>query len=217
MNFKALFIELNKFANPEIARQMSAYMKDQFEHLDIQTPQRRASCKPFFKAAAQEEIDWDFIRQCWDCPYRELQYAALDYLVLMKAKLVPRDIPKLYDLITHKSWWDTIDGLDRIVGAVALNYPEVKETLLAWSQDDNFWLRRIAIDHQLLRKEKTDTQLLEKILLNNLGQTEFFINKAIGWALRDYSKTNPDWVRKFIERHHAGLAKLSIKEASKYL
>lgn len=61
MNFKALFIEPNKFANPETARQMSAYMKDQFEHLDIQTPQRRASCKPFFKAAAQEEIDWDYL------------------------------------------------------------------------------------------------------------------------------------------------------------
>jgi DNA alkylation repair enzyme len=75
----------------------------------------------------------------------------------------------------------------------------------------------LAIDHQLLRKEKTDTKLLEKILVNNLVKTEFFINKAIGWALRDYSKTNPDWVRDFIEQHQAEMAALSIREGSKYL
>ena len=78
-------------------------------------------------------------------------------------------------------------------------------------------MRRLAIDHQLLRKEETDTELLEKILINNLGQTEFFIKKAIGWALRDYSKTNPNWVRDFIERHQAEMAALSIREGSKYL
>ena len=89
--------------------------------------------------------------------------------------------------------------------------------LLDWSQSDNIWLRRVAIDHQLLRKEKTDTALLEQILRNNLGQTEFFINKAIGWALRDYSKTNPEWVKNFIRQHHGKMAPLSIREASKYL
>ena len=78
-------------------------------------------------------------------------------------------------------------------------------------------MRRIAIDHQLLRKGDTDTELLEQILVNNLNQTEFFINKAIGWSLRDYSKTNPSWVRDFLNKYGEELAPLSIREASKYL
>lgn len=89
--------------------------------------------------------------------------------------------------------------------------------MLEWSRDEDFWLRRLAIEHQLLQKEETDVQLLEQILVNNLDQFEFFINKAIGWALRDYSKTNPDWVLEFIEKYKDKLSKLSIKEGSKYL
>jgi 3-methyladenine DNA glycosylase AlkD len=89
--------------------------------------------------------------------------------------------------------------------------------LLDWSRETDFWLRRLAIDHQLTLKEKTDTVLLEAIIVNNLGQTEFFVNKAIGWALREYSKTDADWVRNFIERHGDCMAKLSLQEASKYV
>lgn len=89
--------------------------------------------------------------------------------------------------------------------------------MLKWSQDDDFWLRRIAIDHQLLRKDQTDQHLLEKIIVNNLNSDEFFINKAIGWSLRDYSKTDPEWVRNFIEKYQDKMSSLSIKEASKYL
>ena len=89
--------------------------------------------------------------------------------------------------------------------------------MLQWSTDEDFWIRRIAIDHQLLRKEKTNTQLLEQIIINNLGSSEFFINKAIGWSLRDYSKTNPDWVRDFINRYKERMDKLSVREASKYI
>ena len=104
-----------------------------------------------------------------------------------------------------------------IIGGIALKYPKVNDIILQWSTDENIWLRRIAIDHQLLRKEKTNVELLEKIIKNNFGQTEFFINKAIGWALRDYSKTNPKWVRNFIEKNKDKMAKLSIKEGSKYI
>ena len=89
--------------------------------------------------------------------------------------------------------------------------------MLEWSLDDDFWVRRVAIDHQLCRKEKTNTELLEKILVNNFGSDEFFINKAIGWSLRDYSKTNPEWVRAFVEKHAVRMAKLSVKEAGKYI
>ena len=135
----------------------------------------------------------------------------------MKDKLTIDDIPNLKQLILKKSWWDTIDNLDMTIGALALKDSNVNKILLEWSLDENIWLRRIAIDHQLLRKEKTDIELLEKILKNNLEQTEFFINKAIGWALRDYSKTNPEWVKTFIEKNRENMAKLSIKEASKYL
>ena len=126
------------------------------------------------------------------------------------------DIPKFKRLILEKSWWDTIDNLDMTIGALALKDSNVNKILLEWSLDENIWLKRIAIDHQLLRKEKTNTELLEKILKNNLGQTEFFINKAIGWALRDYSKTNPEWVKNFIEKNRENMAKLSIKAKNIY-
>ncbi|GAB1416952.1 hypothetical protein MASR2M117_23580 [Paludibacter sp.] len=128
----------------------------------------------------------------------------------------PAGIPALLEIAIDKSWWDTIDGLDLIIGHIAYKFPEVNDILLRWSLDDNIWLRRIAIDHQLLRKEKTDTVLLETIIKNNFGQTEFFINKAIGWSLRNYSKTNPEWVRNFIEKYRDKLAPLSIREGGKY-
>ena len=89
--------------------------------------------------------------------------------------------------------------------------------MLDWSKDDDFWLRRIAIDHQLNFKNKTDVSLLEKIITNNFNSTEFFINKAIGWSLRQYSKTNPFWVKNFIQKYEKQLNSLSIKEASKYI
>jgi 3-methyladenine DNA glycosylase AlkD len=89
--------------------------------------------------------------------------------------------------------------------------------MLRWSTDSDFWIRRVAIDHQIGRKEKTDETLLEAILINNFGSKEFFINKAIGWSLREYSKTNPHWVNKFIEKYRSQMASLSIREASKYL
>ena len=193
-------------------------MLNKFEYIGIKTPERREIFKNFFKEYKNEEkIDWEFVNNCWENKYREFQYVAADYLKNMKDKLTIDDIPKLKQFILKKSWWDTIDNLDMTIGALALKDSNVNKILLEWSLDENIWLRRIAIDHQLLRKEKTNTELLEKILKNNLGQTEFFINKAIGWALRDYSKTNPKWVKNFIEKNKEKMAKLSIKEASKYL
>ena len=217
MNADELLAELKRHANPERAVPMAAYMKHRFDYLGIAKPQLMRICKPFFKGAGQADVDWRFVQQCWADPHRELQYCALEYLRALQSKLTPQDIPRLQQLIVTKSWWDTADFLDRIVGGIALRHPEVNAVLLDWSQSDNIWLRRVAIDHQLLRKEKTDTALLEQILRNNLGQSEFFINKAIGWALRDYSKTNPDWVRRFMADYGGSMAKLSIREAGKYL
>jgi 3-methyladenine DNA glycosylase AlkD len=204
-------------ANPEKAAPMSAYMRDQFPFLGIPTPERKRLSRDFLKSRGKESVDWNFVFECWQQPEREFQYLAKDYLAKISAILTPADIPNFRELIITESWWDTVDGLDVIVGDIALRYPEANDILLAWSVDDNFWLRRLAIDHQLTRRDKTDTPLLERILVNNFGQTEFFINKAIGWALRDYSKTNPNWVRDFIRRHRSKMASLSIKEASKYI
>ena len=218
MDFNKLYEEMIQHKNEEQAQKMSKYMLNKFEYIGIKTPERREIFKNFFKEYKNEEkIDWEFVNKCWENKYREFQYVAADYLKNMKDKLTIDDIPKLKRLILKKSWWDTIDNLDMTIGALALKDSNVNKILLEWSLDENIWLRRIAIDHQLLRKEKTNAELLEKILKNNLGQAEFFINKAIGWALRDYSKTNPERVKNFIEKNKENMAKLSIKEASKYL
>ena len=218
MDFNKLYEEMIQHKNEEQAQKMSKYMLNKFEYIGIKTPERREIFKIFFKEYKNEEkIDWEFVNKCWENKYREFQYVAADYLKNMKDKLTIDDIPKLKQFILKKSWWDTIDNLDMTIGALALKDSNVNKILLEWSLDENIWLRRIAIDHQLLRKEKTNTELLEKILKNNLGQAEFFINKAIGWALRDYSKTNPNWVKNFIEKNREKMAKLSIREASKYL
>ena len=218
MDFNKLYEEMIRHKNEEQAQKMSKYMLNKFEYIGIKTPERREIFKIFFKEYKNEEkIDWEFVNKCWENKYREFQYVAADYLKNMKDKLTIDDIPRFKQLILKKSWWDTIDNLDMTIGALALKDSNVNKILLEWSIDENIWLRRIAIDHQLLRKEKTNTELLEKILKNNLEQTEFFINKAIGWVLRDYSKTNPKWVKNFIEKNKEKMAKLSIKEASKYL
>ena len=218
MDFNKLYEEMIQHKNEEQAQKMSKYMLNKFEYIGIKTPERRKIFKNFFKEYKNEEkIDWEFVNKCWENKYREFQYVAADYLKNMKDKLTIDDIPKFKQLILKKSWWDTIDNLDMTIGALALKDSNVNKILLEWSIDENIWLRRIAIDHQLLRKEKTNTELLEKILKNNLGQAEFFINKSIGWALRDYSKTNPEWVKNFIEKNKEKMAKLSIREASKYL
>ncbi len=217
MKVEDIFQGLKEVATPEDAIYMKSYIKDQFEFLGVKTPVRRKLSKVFFKKNSSPAIDWKFIHQAWENPYREMQYVVLDYLKLKQKFLTSNDLPKIKKLAQTKPWWDTIDFLCRSVGFICLHYPETKKFVLEWSRDEDFWLRRLAIEHQLLQKEETDVQLLEQILVNNLDQFEFFINKAIGWALRDYSKTNPDWVLEFIEKYKDKLSKLSIKEGSKYL
>ena len=195
--YNILLIEFEKLKNEKEAVFMAKYMKNNFEFLGIHSKERKEAQKKVFKAIPKDEkefIDFSFTDKCYDNKYREFQYASLDYLNSKKKYLNKNHIEKL------KVYAETVNNI-----------------LLEWSLSDNIWLRRIAIDHQLLRKDKTNTELLEKIIINNLNNKEFFINKAIGWSLRDYSKTNPDWVRDFIERHKENMANLSIKEASKYI
>jgi 3-methyladenine DNA glycosylase AlkD len=218
MNYRGLFSSFQNHADPEAAARMSAYMRNQFPFLGIPAPKRKILSREFYQNARKAEAaDWIFVNSCWKKGPREFQYLAVGYLALLKDRLTPEDIPGLKNLIVTKSWWDTIDGLDRIVGRIALSFPELNKTLLQWSLDENIWLRRVAIDHQLGRKEKTGARLLEQIIVNNFGQKEFFINKAIGWSLREYSKTNPRWVKDFLTRRRPDMAPLSIREAEKYL
>lgn len=218
MNLLEIIDCLEARADNVRALDMSKYMKNKFEFFGVGAAERNEIWKPYFKEAKKtKKIDWDFIEICFKHDKRECQYTAAYYLKYMQRFLVEDDIPKLKELVLTKSWWDTVDILDKVIGSIIYNNKNLHPIILEWSKDDNIWLRRVAIDHQLLRKENTDEQLLEKILINNLNHKEFFVNKAIGWALRDYSKTNPQWVRNFIEVHKENMASLSIREASKYL
>ena len=162
------------------------------------------------------EIDWKFIYKCYEMPEREFQYLAIGYMETVKDLFIPSDMNELEKLITTKSWWDSVDSINSIVGHIAMKYPEVKEDIISqWIISDNIWLKRISIIFQLKYKENTDTEFLSKAISHNSKTNEFFINKAIGWILREYSKTNKEWVKNFID--HNALSKLSIREGSKYL
>ena len=217
MWYDNLFLEMEQLKDGLQAEKMSAYMKNNFEFLGIPKPKLKEITKPYLKESKKYDFDWDFAWLCWDKDYREAQYIAIDYLAINVKKFTVDDLPRLEKLITSKSWWETVDSLDAFVGHIVLKYPYLQKTMLEWSGADNIWLRRVAIDFQLTFKEKTNTELLEEIICNNFGSDEFFINKAIGWSLRDYSKINPDWVRDFLMRYKDKLSALSRKEAGKYL
>lgn len=192
---------------------MEAYMRNQFTFLGIKSPIRASLSKEFLK----KELQWEEIFALWELPEREFQYLAIDWLKRRKKEFQFLDLAHFKTIIEDKSWWDTIDPLSKIVGDVSRLDDNGKDTMLAWSKDENFWVRRTAILHQLGFKEKTDTELLDTIIHNNLGSDEFFINKAIGWALREYAKTNAPWVRAWIDENRDKLSPLTIREGSKYL
>lgn len=202
----------------ENAVAMSKYMRNMFAFYGLLTPKRKEVYNDFIKAEKKsKKIDWNFLDRCYEDTHREFQYLVSDYLLAMKQYVTFEDISKIQNYITQKSWWDTIDFLCKVIGDVELRDPRVKKLMLKWSNDENIWIKRSAIEHQLNLKDKTDCELLEKIIVNCFGTDEFFINKAIGWALREYSKTNPKWVRDFIDKYNDKMNNLSIKEASKYI
>ena len=205
-------------SNPNLAKQMEKYLRNKFKFYGLKSPERRKSYHGLIKAEKKnKKIDWKFLDQAWSDSHREAQYFVCDYLISLEKYLTFEDIDQIFNYVKSKQWWDTIDSLIKPIGKIGLRDERVNDLMLAWSKDNDFWVRRVAIEHQLLRKDKMNIELLEKILENNLNSSEFFINKAIGWALRDYSKTNPAWVRKFIENHISDMTPLSIKEGSKYL
>ena len=218
MNQSKLITDLEKNRNELLAVSMERYMQDKFRFLGVRGTTRTEIYKKYFpEARKSKEIDWDFIETCWNKEEREFQYVVVYYLKTMQKFLKRDDISRLKFLIVTKSWWDTVDLLAKVVGSLVIRFEGLDQLMLEWSKDSNIWLRRVAMLHQLSFKEKVDKELLEKILLANLGDNEFFINKAVGWALRDYSKFNPEWVTKFIEKNRENMANLSLREASKYL
>lgn len=204
--------------NQENAIAMKKYLKDNFEFLGIKSPQRRELQKEYLKEISKDKnINHQLVKYLWQQQEREFQLLAIDYLVKNKKKLKPEDITLIEEMITTKSWWDTVDTIAaHLVGELCKRYPNlIDEYIITWSISDNMWLRRTAILFQLKYKKDLDTNLLEKIIQNNNESKEFFINKAIGWILREYSKTNQQWVKDFIENNK--LNSLSIREGSKYL
>lgn len=218
MKLLDLITDLEENRNELLAESMSKYMQDKFRFLGVRGATRTEIYKKYFPDARKTKtIDWDFVENCWNKEEREFQYVVVYYLKAMQKFLKREDISRLKYLIVTKSWWDTVDLLAKVVGSLIIRIEEYDQIMLEWSKDSNIWLRRVAILYQLSLKDKVDKQVLDEILVNNLGDSEFFINKAIGWALRDYSKYNPEWVREFIKKNKENMANLSIREASKYI
>lgn len=216
--FKQLQQLMQHHANPEQAKKMEAYMKNQFPFYGIPASDRKKLYASILKDSKQSaKIDWNLLNLCFQEGYREMKYFVCDYLLGMVKYLRYEDLSHIRSYILMESWWDITDSLDAVIGRMALKDERVKNDMLAWSVSDNIWLKRVAIDHQLSYKEKTDTVLLEEILHHCMGTSEFFVNKAIGWALRQYSKSDPDWVKRFIDKNYNELHSLSIKEGSKYI
>ena len=218
VNLSKLISDLEENRNELLAESMSKYMQDKFRFLGVRGATRTEIYKKYFPDARKTKtIDWDFVENCWNKEEREFQYVVVYYLKAMQKFLKREDISRLKYLIVTKSWWDTVDLLAKVVGSLIIRIEGYDQIMLEWSKDSNIWLRRVAILYQLSLKDKVDKQVLDEILVNNLGDSEFFINKAIGWALRDYSKYNPEWVREFIKKNKENMANLSIREASKYI
>lgn len=205
--------------NEQLAEPMKKYMKDLFPFLGIKKPERAKLSRLFYQQSGilQQPLQTDFIKQLWEEKEREYQYAALDYIEKSIKKLDKSHFPLFEWLITTKSWWDTVDTIAaKPVGTIAKKHPEViQETIEGWAYGDHLWLRRTALLFQLKYKKETDEALLYRYIEQNADSKEFFIQKAIGWVLREYSKTNPESVKKFIELHT--LPALSIREGSKYI
>lgn len=198
---------------------MENYMRGQFPFFGIKAPLRKELVKQYFQETGilKEPFNQELMWALWEKDEREYQAAALDYLGKSLNKLKKGDLPFLERLITTKSWWDTVDMIAaHAVGKIAQKFPDVAiETIDDWAEHENIWLRRTAILFQLKYKDKTDAELLYRYIRQNAESKEFFIQKAIGWALREYSKTNSVSVKAFIEGQK--LAPLSVREGSKYL
>ncbi len=212
---KTLEIEFKAQKNPENALKQKKYLKNKFEFYGLTTPQRRAIQKPFLQKEylpIKDELK-DIIIKLWEKPQREFQHFALDLSYKYLKKIEKQDIKLFEYMILNKSWWDTVDGVaPKLVAEYFLKFPEQRNKYTEkWLDSNNIWLQRSTLIYQLFYKEDLDTEFLDYAINRLLGTKEFFINKAIGWILRQYSRTNPVWVEGFVEKTE--LSGLSKREA----
>ncbi|MDK2818619.1 MAG: DNA alkylation repair protein [Spirochaetota bacterium] len=210
---------LKKNYNPSIAHKQSQYMKNKFSFYGIPKPKLRQITKPFLQTSLSlftSEII-EILYQLFYENKREFHYIAIDLLTIHIHKFSYLDFQQLYLLIDLYPWWDSIDALQKPFSLWIIQHPEyLREVSLTWNNTNSIWQKRSAIILQLKHKQNLDTSLLTEIIIFNKNSSEFFIQKAIGWILREYSKTNPLWIKEFIDQHK-DLSNLSKKEGLKYI
>lgn len=220
MDVDALRLELVAVAVEADRAPMEAYMKNRAPYLGVKTPARRLVSRPHIAGMKHAPVD-DVLTAALELrkqPEREFHYVASDLIRANATRLRVTDIAVMSYLITTDSWWDTVDALaSPPVGLMVLNHPELAEVMDAWIDHEHMWLARVAIIHQLRFKDQTDRDRLFDYAEKRANDTEFFIRKAIGWALRQYAKTDPDAVRTFVDARRDVLSGLTIREATKHL
>ena len=219
----AVIERLRRVADPVRAPQQQAYMKSKMPYLGVTVPQCRRIAGSVFRALPLPNAEtWESaILALWrEAAHREERYAAIELLNFPRYSgwIAPERVPAMEELIVTGAWWDYVDAIaGRALGVLLAAHPRPAGALLrAWAMSDNVWKRRSAILAQLRRKRATDTQLLTDVIEPSIGEQEFFLRKGIGWALREYSKTDPEWVVAFLDAH-PDLSRLSRREALKHL
>jgi 3-methyladenine DNA glycosylase AlkD len=218
---KKVIESLEAHANPEYAIKMADYMKNKFSFLGINAPIRRELIKEVnadFKQLSKKE-KMTVLDQLWSLPHREYHMTFLDLSAHLKKNLTIDDIGWLESKITSHSWWDSVDFIaPHLLGHILLKHPDLqKDFAYKWMETDHLWLNRTAIIFQLKYKGKTNEELLSDMILAKCDSKEFFIKKAGGWALREYSKTNPQWVSNFLNNYKDVLSPLTQKEGGRRL
>jgi 3-methyladenine DNA glycosylase AlkD len=220
--FDLLKQSLESCSKPERAVNMAAYMRNQFAFFGIPAPERKAIVKAIVQAHGLPPIDeWQtLIRLCFEMgEAREMAYAAGDILIPKKKKLSADWLPLIEELIVSSAWWDTVDWLaPHLAAAIFEKIPDqVHPVTRRWIQTDNIWLQRSAIIFQLHTKQATNEALLYEHILYRADSNEFFVQKGAGWALRQYSKINPESVRQFVAQHADTLPPLTVREGMKVI
>jgi 3-methyladenine DNA glycosylase AlkD len=207
-------------SDPERAVGMAAYMRGRFPFLGLTSAVRRAQARSALAGLprpAEAELA-DVALACWARDAREFQQFACDYLTANINVPGPAFLDTVAGLITAKSWWDTVDPLaTHVVAGLVRRHPVLTARMDEWSGADDMWLVRTAILHQLHYREATDTGRLFGYCARQAGHRDFFVRKAIGWALRHHARTDPEAVRAFLTAHADRLSPLSIREAAKHL
>jgi 3-methyladenine DNA glycosylase AlkD len=208
---------LEAVADPSRAPAMAAYMKDRFSFLGVSSTDRRRVQGPFVAETLAEGPDAALAAAgaLWLEPERELQYVACDLLRRAGRRLPASALGEVHDLVASKSWWDTVDSLAKVVGDLVLTHPELAAELDSWVLDDDLWVARAAILHQLGWKERACPEVVFRYCGSRIDEPDFFIRKAIGWALRDLARTYPEEVWAWVD-DHPGLSGLSRREATKH-